>query len=413
MAFKDLPPELIVHVSESLSFKDKLRLRLVCKYAERCTFPDFKRRFRKIGFLATPLSLDIMKGISRRPELAQVVEHVWFHPDIFAFNHHFGSGFTPERRHLPPMNESQIEAYETAVFAHAFLLSSDITATALSRDLANLPQLRRVGMRMGPMFRPFGRPSLQSAAGCDPCTMADELRYAADTDEAQLSASTRLLIRVTEALSLFKNRVERLSFSCIEMDEISPALMIPAMLRAAYSNVRVLDISVLGPRAVRHKHRISESSTKKTSWEQQLEDIGNMPGVQVQRMGEETFSKPECEKLGSKVAELLSAMPGLEYLAFCISPIRYSPSAKCMSAVDEAGDPLPWGYKWAAFARISRGVSLTNLTHLKLESIHTTAVLLNEFLQSSAPRLRTLKLRRIMLLSRDLTNGHRTQPLLP
>jgi hypothetical protein len=148
MAFKDLPPELIVHVSESLSFKDKLRLRLVCKYAERCTFPDFKRRFRKIGFLATPLSLDIMKGISRRPELAQVVEHVWFHPDIFAFNHHFGSGFTPERRHLPPMNESQIEAYETAVFAHAFLLSSDITATALSRDLANLPQLRRVGMRM-------------------------------------------------------------------------------------------------------------------------------------------------------------------------------------------------------------------------------------------------------------------------
>jgi hypothetical protein len=59
---------------------------------------------------------------------------------------------------LPPMNEFQIEAYETAVFAHAFLLSSDATATALSRDLANLPQLRRVSMRMGPMFRPFGRP---------------------------------------------------------------------------------------------------------------------------------------------------------------------------------------------------------------------------------------------------------------
>jgi hypothetical protein len=142
-----------------------------------------------------------------------------------------------------------------------------------------------------------------------------------------------------------------------------------------------------------------------------LEDIADIP--EVRRLTEETFAEPECEKLGSKVVEMLKAMPQLESLAFCISPLRYSPSAKCMFAVDEVGDPLPWGYNWAAFARIARGVSLGNLTSLKLESIHTTAVLLNTFLQSAAPRLQNLKLRRIMLLSRDLTNGHRTQPLLP
>jgi hypothetical protein len=265
-------------------------------------------------------------------------------------------------------------------------------------------------MRKGTKFRPFGRPSLQEESGYDPRILR-EMQFAMDSDNRSLSSTTRSLVFITAALSRFRNRVERLYIDCSELDEINPALMKPAMLRAAYGNIRNLELNVFGPRAVNHKHGASGPSRKKGAWEQQLEDISNLAGVQ--RMGEETFAEPECERLGSPIVEMLSAMPRLESLAFCISPLRYSPSARCMFAVDEVGDPLPWGYKWAAFARIARGVSMTNLTRLKLESIHTTAVLLNTFLQSTAPRLQTLKLRRIMLLSRDLTNGHKTQPLLP
>jgi hypothetical protein len=410
MSFKDLPPELIVKISESLSSRDKLRLRLVCKYTERCTSRDFKRRFRKIGFMVTPLSLDVMKGISRRPELAAVVEHIWFNPDLFAHLHHFGSDGDLDRSRLPPLTASQHKAYETAVFAQTLLLNTGILADGLSRDMADFPRLRTLGMRKGPKFRPFGRPSLQKQSGYDPRILGD-MAFAMEADHRSLSSTTRLLVYMTAALSRFRNRVERLYIDCSELDEINPTLMKPATLRAAYGNVRNLELNVFGPRAVNHKHGASGSSSKKTAWEQTLEDFGNLPGVQ--RAGEETFAEPECERLGSPVVEMLSAMPRLESLAFCISPLRYSPSARCMFAVDEAGDPLPWGYKWAAFACIARGVSMTNLTRLKLESINTTAVLLNTFLQSTAPRLQILKLRRIMLLSRDLTNGHKIQPLLP
>jgi hypothetical protein len=308
------------------------------------------------------------------------------------------------------MNESQTKAYEVAVIGHTSLLNSDMLASSLAGDLANLPRLRTLGMRKGVAFRPFGRPTLQRDTGHDPRRLGD-MRFSADSEFPSLSSTTRFLIYLTSALSQFSNHVERLYIDCSELDEIAPAVMTPAILRGAYSKIRVLELNVFGPRAVRHKHSASGLSDKKNSWAQQLEDIADIP--EVRRLTEETFAEPECEKLGSKVVEMLKAMPQLESLAFCISPLRYSPSAKCMFAVDEVGDPLPWGYNWAAFARIARGVSLGNLTSLKLESIHTTAVLLNTFLQSAAPRLQNLKLRRIMLLSRDLTNGHRTQPLLP
>jgi hypothetical protein len=83
MALAHLPAELICQVAESLPQHDRLNLRLVCRHVEHATFGLLKSQFREIGFMITTRSLEILRSISMHPELAGVVEHVWFNPDSF------------------------------------------------------------------------------------------------------------------------------------------------------------------------------------------------------------------------------------------------------------------------------------------------------------------------------------------
>ncbi|KAF1823213.1 uncharacterized protein K489DRAFT_401695 [Dissoconium aciculare CBS 342.82] len=415
MSLEDLPPELISHVSRLLCSGDRLQLRQVCKYLERCTFQDFRRRFRKIGFLITTSSLTILHGIASHPELSKAVEHIWFNPDLFTLSHIFTNDGVPDRSRAEKyggsaLTTSQNEIYGRTVMDHLSLLNKGTLTAQLLRSIESLPRLRTIGMRRGTKFRPLGRLSLQNAVGLDP-RLLDRIRPMLFS-KSHLSSTTKLLVWLVRTLSEHTSQLERLYVDCSELDEIAPNFMTVQHLRLACHNIRDLELNAFAPLTIKHNYCPSGFSGEAPYPRSRTHDVQNMRS-NMHLLGKETFAIPECARLGYRIVQILGAMPILESLALYVSDIYSAHANYCTSAVDEAGDPLPQGYAWAAFARIAGKVSMTNLTSLKLDSIRTTAFSLNMFLSSTALKLQTLKLRYIKLLSPDNDNGHRKQPLLP
>jgi hypothetical protein len=83
MSLSRLPAELFCQIAEFLPPRERFNLRLVCRHAEHALFGLFVTQFREVGFMITTRSLDILRGISTHPVLADVVEHVWFNPNRF------------------------------------------------------------------------------------------------------------------------------------------------------------------------------------------------------------------------------------------------------------------------------------------------------------------------------------------
>jgi hypothetical protein len=83
MSLSLLPAELVCQFAEFLPPHERFNLRLVCRHAEYALFGLFRSQFREVGFMITTRSLEILRGISTHPVLADVVEHVWFNPNCF------------------------------------------------------------------------------------------------------------------------------------------------------------------------------------------------------------------------------------------------------------------------------------------------------------------------------------------
>ncbi|KAK4889021.1 hypothetical protein LTR27_012136 [Elasticomyces elasticus] len=372
-----LPSELIAHIFTFLDDADVFATRQTCHAIERASIAHFGHRFfRKIGFMITSPSLDTLTSISKHEDLRKYIQHVWFNPDCFTF---IRPDCAPDPQDEPP-NPSEPDsilqllspgdrksymAYQTVKEDHSQLLHAcgkELQQT-LTTIFATLPNLKIIGMRRSEDHAPWGWKALKSAVGQDP----RELGPPPSGPSNSLSAPTKLFLAIVNAVAVTEIRLRRFYTDAIEIDNVRPECITQDTLSKACGSIWYLELNV------------------SRAW--------------LMQRSAHTYSRVTDEdNYGDGLVKLLKATTELREIGLQIFPSLqqgYKPELRARGKLETWRKTM----SYLCMQNVVRNVQLLNLTRVKLEKIITSPDMLVRFLQPSAEKVTSLKLRDIRLLS--------------
>lgn len=230
-AITDLPEELLAVIATRLQNGDLMSLRLTCRPIEKASFDHFARRFfRKMGFMITTESLQVLGAISRHNGLKAYVQHIWFNPDCFTF----------------VMNSGQLISKSSMAIAHYHddhrdLLNSSTLPRLMEESIRALPSLKTIGMRRGGGYKPWGWWKAQLAAGQDPRMLGSAVKkYPHMFLEPSL-----LFVAIVKALASCETAIRRLYTDSVLEPVVTQHVSV-ATLHAACASIYYLEINLLG-----------------------------------------------------------------------------------------------------------------------------------------------------------------------
>ncbi|EJT70258.1 hypothetical protein GGTG_12431 [Gaeumannomyces tritici R3-111a-1] len=141
-SISDLPAEIIIKISRSLTTQDLGNLRLASKRTEAATFLPFAREFFfKKQFMLTEPSLQTLIDIAEHPQLGPQLSHLVLGLDGFAENNPLSWNFNVEG------TQDQVAELTTRHSAQICLLQSGEAREMLAHALQRLPGLQTIGIR--------------------------------------------------------------------------------------------------------------------------------------------------------------------------------------------------------------------------------------------------------------------------
>lgn len=385
MNILDLPAELVGHICSHLDDADCFSARISNRALEQASFTYFGTHFfRKKGFMITSPSLRVLQDIANHQELSKYVQHVWFNPDCYTFNppdccpeengeesndnDWDGVALSSAKKvKQDPATKRRYDAYRRCQIDRAkLLLSKPRVQTGiealLTAVLQRLPNLVTVGMRRSEEYSPYGWSMLQEAVGQDPRIIGP----ITSGPWIYLSETTTLFEAIISALASTRTRLKRLYTDAVELDNIHIEDLPLWKLQAACSSILYLELNIVRGSLI--EHPVFKSQLHKT------------------------LDSSQSDEFGANLVAMLTAMPSLREIGLQILPDR--------SDSNRFHDPRQ-SYSYLTFKRLVTEVRLANLTRIKLQSITTTATILQDFFKPSAANITSLKLRDISLLSSE------------
>ncbi|KAK4151824.1 hypothetical protein C8A00DRAFT_35494 [Chaetomidium leptoderma] len=361
-----IPLEILVRITRSISTKDLGNVRLSCKALEQGLFHFFSHEFfRKKQFMATTDSLQALVDISKHPTLSPFLKHVIISADRPAVVTQWG----------PQIDQKARDRLEVAIADHMHLMATGGLRDMLVEAFAHLANLETVDIRnfnspsrnregLGTQWRSYGAIALEAST-----SSTVEARTHSDQDQytAQLFCAVTTALAVAEARPKSIEVLLRTQRGRFAVDLGDTAFYIPPRMEPSMSSM-----------------------------------LANLKTLHL-TLGFLRWKTARPFILG----KFLSLATGLTWLR-----LNFGVPASAMLNVEEVFSLLaPKDFQNANALPATHPINLPHLERLDLGDAETEAAALLRLVAKFAPTLTSLYLRRVCIV--DPENHNRTTKINP